>query len=925
MTAMAVPAPLSDREEEVLGALADHLTNAQIAQQLHISVRTVESHVSSLLRKLGAADRRELAAVAADQTSAAATGGYEVVGLPNPWTSFVGRESTLADIDAALGEHRLVTLLGPGGIGKTRLATVAAERAAVHFNGGGAFVDLVPVSAEFVVQAIAAALDVVERPQEPLERVVFERLRAGRVLLVLDNCEHVSGAVAALVPAALAACPSLVVLATSRERLGIVGERVVPILPLSVAGLASEAERLFVDRAAGAGAGVAEPGAVSAICERLDGVPLAIELAAARSASLGYDGLASALDDHLRVLSTASGPGSGGRHRSLRAVIDWSHDLLDEEEQVVFRRLSIFTGRFDLAAATDVMCDGDIVGASDVIGRLTDKSLLVHRSDATGSRWRMLETIHAYARERLEASEDLAGTRCRHLAWAAATARRLEQSIDDSTTWPAHFDVVADDLRAALVPAADTCGGDAFELAGALAHLTYARRFLLEAHDHFATAVRLAPDDVAAADALTNAADAYLAELRGEVAFWLLRRASDRAARAGDPARAAIALADAATIAGCMPATFQERLSRTEIEALVAEVRAMAPPGDRKVAAHATVANAFCAYSGRGEADPEIAEEALRLAREIDDPVLLSRAIDAVVSTATATGRHRDGLRLTAERVNLLGRLPRHHPRSGVEVVDVYHTGVEAALAAGRLEEAVAHARLAHQDNSNRPGLTHFGAGHFVVPLVLQGSFDEALDRAAAMRDGWERAGQPVAGWMTPAFYAAALAFGLLGDEPGLLEWWALADRVQRHSRSTAFQQYAAIRLALHRDEVDLAGLVPWVRPSATSRFDDFPAAATAEAAVVAGAPDAEQQLRALVPLAAENDFVAACLARAEGRLWGDEQRLAEAVTLWESIGARFERASTLVLLPARAAEGRRELAALGCALVKPSAIGATG
>src|SRR5437763_1754908 len=159
MTAMAVPAPLSDREEEVLGALADHLTNAQIAQQLHISVRTVESHVSSLLRKLGAADRRELAAVAADQTSAAATGGYEVVGLPNPWTSFVGRESTLADIDAALGEHRLVTLLGPGGIGKTRLATVAAERAAVHFNGGGAFVDLVPVSAEFVVQAIAAALD----------------------------------------------------------------------------------------------------------------------------------------------------------------------------------------------------------------------------------------------------------------------------------------------------------------------------------------------------------------------------------------------------------------------------------------------------------------------------------------------------------------------------------------------------------------------------------------------------------------------------------------------------------------------------------------------------------------------------------------------------------------------------------------------
>ena len=285
-------AAMSAREAEVLAAVGEHLTNAEIARKLHISVRTVESHVSSLLRKLGAADRRELAARAV-----AAPSQRELLGLPSQWTTFVGRAAELDEVAKALAQQRLVTLLGPGGIGKTRLATVAAQRAAEVFTGGGAFVDLVPVSADFLVQAVAAALGVVERPREPLHRVVHERLRAGRVLLVLDNCEHVLEAVATFIHAALANCPELVVLTTSRERLGVTGERVIPVPPLNVG---SEAEVLFVDRAANAGAVGTDPTLVAEICQRLDGMPLAIELAAARSASLGVDGLVTGLDDHLR-------------------------------------------------------------------------------------------------------------------------------------------------------------------------------------------------------------------------------------------------------------------------------------------------------------------------------------------------------------------------------------------------------------------------------------------------------------------------------------------------------------------------------------------------------------------------------------------------------------------------------------------------
>lgn len=287
----------------MLAAVGEHLSNAQIAGRLRISVRTVESHVAALLRKLDAADRHALAA----RAEQARTGRF--LGLPAGRTTFVGRAADVAAVEAALDTSRLVTLVGPGGVGKTRLVAAVAEQAASRFPAGGAFVDLVPVRtvarAGAVGQAVADALDVTEATQS-VERAVFERLRLGRPLLVLDNCEHVIDEVSALAERVLATCPQATVLATSRQRLGVPGERLVHVRPLG----GTDLEQLFRDRAGAADPGFsAAPAVVADICARLDGLPLAVELAAARAAALGADGLLTGLEDQLRLLA-------GGRGRT---------------------------------------------------------------------------------------------------------------------------------------------------------------------------------------------------------------------------------------------------------------------------------------------------------------------------------------------------------------------------------------------------------------------------------------------------------------------------------------------------------------------------------------------------------------------------------------------------------------------------------
>ncbi len=437
--------------------IAASLTQEALAEQCRISPATVAAIEQGRRRaprlstvrliadalELPAADR-ELLAKAADQAaeSESATPGARsqrrrtpgVIGLPVLRTSFVGREQEQATILGALADNQLVSLVGPGGVGKTRLAARSAELAAPSFALGAVFVDLVPVREGFVSQAVAAQLGVTEGPGRSLDAALQEHLAGGPSLLILDNCEHLLEVVASFAEKLLVNCSQLTILVTSRERLAIPGERTVIIPPLSLAGngrtgtTGSEAETLFLDRARANNATFnVSSEVIGEVCSRLDGMPLAIELAAARSASLGVDGLLAGLDDHLRLL--AGSRGAQERHRSLRAVIDWSYDLLDTDERVMFRWVAVFVGGFDLDAATAVTPHRNRGLVADLIGRLTDKSLLVHRQGAGGSRWQMLETIRAYAADRLVESDELDAVRDSHLAWAAAVAQELEHDI----------------------------------------------------------------------------------------------------------------------------------------------------------------------------------------------------------------------------------------------------------------------------------------------------------------------------------------------------------------------------------------------------------------------------------------------------------------------------------------------------------------
>ncbi|MGW5969009.1 BTAD domain-containing putative transcriptional regulator [Streptomyces sp. NPDC055186] len=353
-------------------------------------------------------------------------------------TSFVGREADIEAIRHDLAAARLVTLLGPGGAGKTRLSQEAAEAVRQHSPDGVWLAELAPVDdpadvPEAVVTAVGARETVlygagaesmraagVDRGDDPLDRLA-EHCGRRRMLLVLDNCEHVVDAAARLAQALLERCPGLTVLATSREPLGIPGELLRPVEPLPE----PVALRLLADRGAAARPGFRvddDPEACAEICRRLDGLPLAIELAAARLRMLTPRQIADRLDDRFRLLTSGS---RTARHRqqTLRAVVDWSWDLLDADERGVLRRLSVFAGGCDLAAA-EAVC-GPV--ALDALGSLVDKSLVVAApSGDAGMRYRLLETVAEYAAERLDEAGQRADAERAHLTYYRELARTTD-------------------------------------------------------------------------------------------------------------------------------------------------------------------------------------------------------------------------------------------------------------------------------------------------------------------------------------------------------------------------------------------------------------------------------------------------------------------------------------------------------------------
>ena len=351
--------------------------------------------------------------------------------LPQPLSSFVGRDEDLAAVDRLLRAHRLVTLVGPGGIGKTRLAVQAARQAAQRFADGVWLVELAALAdARLVPQIVASTLGIKPDAGTPVTQALAAELRSRRVLIVLDNCEHLLKACAELTRSLLEAAPQLVVLASSREALRLAGEASYPVPALALPGANDAlpddaaalpgAVRLFVDRAAAARPGFAPTPQnwrhVLSICRRLDGIPLALELAAARVRALSVEHIAEHLADRFHLL-TQGDRAALPRQQTLRALIDWSHDLLTERERLLLRRLAVFAGGWTLEAAEAVCADSalDRQDVADVLGCLVDRSMV--EADAGGARYRLLQTVRQYAQDRLDESGEGAAVSDRHLLY----------------------------------------------------------------------------------------------------------------------------------------------------------------------------------------------------------------------------------------------------------------------------------------------------------------------------------------------------------------------------------------------------------------------------------------------------------------------------------------------------------------------------
>lgn len=407
--------------------------------------------------------------------------------LPVQLSSFVGREREIDEVIALLSVSRLVTLIGPGGSGKTRLALQVSSLELEQFAHGVWLVELAPLSdPELVPQVAGSVLGLREQPGHRMIETLSDFLHSRQLLLVLDNCEHLIEACAQFSERLLRACPGLKILATSREAIGITGERAwyVPTLSLPdtgqlagslqspstlsthsepaglslVAVLAGyESVQLFVDRAVAVQPGfrMSDQNAlvVAQICQRLDGIPLAIELAAARMKALSLDQIAARLDDRFNLLTVGSRTAMA-RQQTLRATIDWSHDLLSDEERRLFYRLSVFANGWLLEAA-EAVCAGQGIEAPQVLDLLThlvDKSLVLAEEKEKETRYRMLETIRQYAREKLQSSEEWEVVHRRHLEFFLRLAEQAEPHLraTEQVVWLQWLEEEHDNLRAAL-------------------------------------------------------------------------------------------------------------------------------------------------------------------------------------------------------------------------------------------------------------------------------------------------------------------------------------------------------------------------------------------------------------------------------------------------------------------------------------------
>ncbi|MDG4830602.1 LuxR C-terminal-related transcriptional regulator [Solwaraspora sp. WMMD1047] len=604
--------------------------------------------------------------------------------VPAEATSFVGRERELAEVRGKLARARLVTLTGPGGVGKTRLAVRAATTLGRGFTDGAWWVELAEVREPALVSnAVLAALDLRDQVASEPRELLLAHLRDRKLLLVLDNCEHLGEAVALLVTDLLRTAPGVRVLATSREPLSVAGEHVAPVPPLPVPPADSterqvshnEAVMLFTERAAAGSGGfevtAANQAAVVEICRRLDGLPLAIELAAVRTRVLTVEQIVGRLADRFGLL-TGGGPGLP-RHQTLRTAIDWSHDLLTPGEQTLLRRLCVFAGPFTLADVEAVTGDQ----ALDPLSSLVDKSMVVKQEARGVACYRLHETMREYARRRLRESgeEDAVEARCAEhyrlacLEWTPQVRYRLAE-------WLGWMDLEIDNVRAVLrrcVARDDREHG--LELTASLAWywITRATSEGIRWFESLGTSgnpvalflrgfLSVLQFDTAAArpvldQAVTAARAAGLASFEAQA----LSMASVAANTAGDRTRA-LRLLQAAQAVATGPGDHPAAIAVLQARALgglftgdLEQVRQAASEGVRgsrevgdQYGLEMMLVNLACAALHAGELaeTKPMCVEALSIARQIDDRVAQFCLLDILGCQAAGTGEPRRAARL---------------------------------------------------------------------------------------------------------------------------------------------------------------------------------------------------------------------------------------------------------------------------------------
>jgi predicted ATPase/DNA-binding CsgD family transcriptional regulator len=566
--------PLTRREREILASLAQGLSAPEIAEKLTLAVSSVKWYIQQIYGKLGVNSKlkalvraRELGLVetpappAAPAAIPAATPTELKHNLPVQVTHFFGREAEIASLIDSLADHRLVTLTGSGGVGKSRLSLQAAGELVDQFSGGVWLVELAALTDPALVpQHVAAALGVRENAERSVMESLVLYLRERRLLLVLDNCEHLLAACAQLAESLLRAAPGLKVLASSREPLGVAGEAVFAVrsLPFPDPARLPPLEKLpeytaitlFVDRARlvmpdyKIGAHNSMP--LARICQRLDGIPLAIEMAAARVNVLTAASVAERLDDAFRVLTGGSRTALP-RQQTLRATIDWSYELLSEPERRLLERLSVFAGGCTLEAA-EVICADVTEAASEpavpeiggieileLLASLVSKSIVnADRKPGEETRYRLLETVRQYAREKLHAAGEGDRLRARHLRFFLQLANEAEPELHgpDQIAWLDRLEAELDNLRAALEfsQAAGTSGSaeDGLRVAVALEFFWGLRDHWREAGAWLEAALarhNVPERSVVRAEALLMSADSAGAQGRVEESIEIFREA----------------------------------------------------------------------------------------------------------------------------------------------------------------------------------------------------------------------------------------------------------------------------------------------------------------------------------------------------------------------------------------------------------------